>query len=162
MFYDFNRLIRIHEYIPSAPAYASSFFFSFQVHDEVGAVYCFICQDSTEADRRLSRFSGHVWETIKKRAALRKKLLSSDTYAEATRLIERENTQGDLQYHPSCCNNYSAVKRLRESENDLPVAKDVSVETRRESTIPKFDQQGLLRGSCLFYGKARNKIKKLW
>ena len=126
----------------------------------MGTSRCFICLRSNEDDHRLKLFNDKTWATMKKMSALRQNLVS-DKYADVTRRVGRSNIEeSTLHYHPSCRNTYSAVKRPRESPSSSDastVSKNPCIETRRESKIPKFDQQGLLKGSCVFCGKARKK-----
>ncbi len=60
-------------------------------------------------------------------------------------------------YHPSCHKQYTAVKRPSDVPSESPAAKTSRIETRRYSVIPKSDQQGLLKGKCIFCGMSRKK-----
>lgn len=51
------------------------------------------------------------------------------------------------------------VKRPREDKDREPEAKNLRIETRTNSSLPKTDKQGLLKGKCVFCGKARKKKK---
>ena len=86
---------------------------------------------------------------------------SSDKYFEVTQtiLVSSDYESLALGYHPSCHKNYTAVKRTKESltSDDEPATKNTCTETRRRSTIPKSDEQGMLNGACIFCGKSRKK-----
>ncbi len=91
-----------------------------------------------------------------------RKNLSSDKFFRVTRKLlvssDQESTP-NYHIHPSCYRHYTAVKRPKESiaSDDQPAPKKVCIKTRRCSALPKSDQQGLLKGSCIFCGKSRKK-----
>jgi len=67
--------------------------------------------------------------------------------------------ESTVSYHPFCHKHYTAVKRPKEPlpPDDEPTAKKASIQTRRCSVLPKSDQQGLLKGTCIFCGKSHKK-----
>lgn len=104
--------------------------------------------------------TGSVLETFRNTATKRQSF-ENDKYAQATRQILLHSDSDSaltLRYHPYCRKNYSAVKRSMESQADMPQssAKKSCIQTRRDSSMPKFDH-GLLKGTCIFCGKARKK-----
>ena len=86
---------------------------------------------------------------------------STDKYVEVTQkvLMSSDNESLILNYHLSCYKKYTAVKRPKEAlpTDDEPATKKAYIETRRSGVLPKTDQQGLLKGSCIFCGKSRKK-----
>ena len=114
------------------------------------------------ASGKMRKFSNTTWTTIKHAADMRKKF-KTDKYVEVTQkiLVSSEQETPTLNYHPSCYKCYTAVKRRREtlpSDDEPAVAtKKACIETRRCSVLPKSNQQGLLKGSCIFCGKSRKK-----
>jgi len=74
-------------------------------------------------------------------------------------MILASNDESSLRYHPSCQKSYTAVKHPKQAPpaNDEPAAKKACIETRRCSVLPKSDQQGMLKGTCIFCGKSRKK-----
>lgn len=109
---------------------------------------CFICEKSTEEDSKLKGLQKTL-PTVKNAAAHRSKL-TTDKYEKVTRKILNGNVEDEL-YHPNCYRQYTAVKRPREDKDQD------RVETRTNSSLPKTDNQGLLKGKCVFCGKARRK-----
>ena len=73
--------------------------------------------------------------------------------------MSSDNESLILNYHPSCYKKYTAVKRPKEAlpTDDEPATKKAYIETRCSGVLPKSDQQGLLKGSCIFCGKSRKK-----
>ena len=90
---------------------------------------------------------------------------STDKYVEVTQkvLMSSDNESLILSYHPSCYKKYTAVKRPKGAlpTDDEPATKKAYIETRRSGVIPKSDQRGLLKGSCIFCGKSR-KLEEKW
>ena len=119
---------------------------------------CFICK-STKDEDRLKQVYEQIWTTLKNASALRKNL-NSDKYNLVTQCILATHDHiSTLFYHPKCHKLYTAVKRSKErlpTESET-TAKNVCVETRSISALPKSDHQGLLKGTCIFCGKARKK-----
>ena len=64
-------------------------------------------------------------------------------------------------YHSPCYKSYTAVKRPREHfsafKEQSHAAKIARTITRQSGVLPKSDDQGLLKGSCIFCGKAPKK-----
>lgn len=141
---------------------------SLQTHSP--ASRCFICLKPTEEDSKLKTYSETVWATMKKCASQRQ-ALHADKYADVTRRVMSVTAPDTLQYHPACRKTYTAVKRPRPGDtstecpgtsaspsNDAtPPMKKRRMETRSDSSIPKYDEKGMLAGSCLFCGKRRKK-----
>lgn len=98
--------------------------------------------------------------TVKHVAVLRNNL-KSDKYREVTQaiLVSSDCETVDLSYHPFCHKSYTAVKRLQDSttpdEGHSP--KIPCTETRSTSAIPKSNEQGMLKETCIFCGKSRKK-----
>ena len=90
---------------------------------------------------------------------MRKKLKADKYFAVTQKVFEASELDPNVSYHPSCHRCYTAVKRPKEPlpPNDEPPIKSACVETRRCSVLPKTDQQGLLKGVCIFCGKNRKK-----
>lgn len=88
--------------------------------------------------------------TVKSAAAHRSKV-TTDKYEKVTWKILNGNVEGDF-YHPNCYRQFTAVRRPRESKN-------LRLETRTNSSLPKTDKQGILKEKCVFCGKAREKKK---
>lgn len=118
---------------------------------------CYICQKAGADGNKLKPVSDKTWATLGNAAVLRKNL-TSDKFLDATRRISVCTSQVDLRYHPVCYRHYTAVKRPAASQSPVP-QKKVKVETRQSSSLPKSDQQGLLKGTCIFCGKSRKKFK---
>lgn len=88
--------------------------------------------------------------------------MKSDKYFEVTqKILVNNDYKSDLVHHPHCHKYYTAVKRSKEplDPDDGPIAKNACIETRRCSVMLKSDQQGLLKGTCIFCGKSRKKRK---
>ena len=136
--------------------------FHFQHDDTEFFPTCYICNSiaSTEAEGKLRKFSDCTWTKIKHAAALRNNF-STDKYVEVTQkvLMSSDNESLILSYHLSCYKKYTAVKRPKEAlpTDDEPTTKKAYIETRRSGLLPKSDQQGLLKRSCIFCGKSRKK-----
>ena len=91
------------------------------------------------------------------RAANYRRELSSDIYHTITQSILASG-KSSFPYHPSCYRKYTTVKRPREPQPSSELTtKTAHIETRSCSTMPKSDDQGLLKGTCIFCGKARKK-----
>ena len=119
------------------------------------SLQCFICKKPTTEEDNLKVLSEEVWKTIKNKAALRQNMVK-DKYYEATNWISKKDTlDSNLHYHPLCRNTYTAVKRKTSKSQTV---KEIYIETRSDSNIPKYDKQGLLKGTCVFCGKVRKKI----
>ena len=139
-------------------------YFTLQNDETESFSTCCICHTraSTEDEGKIRMFSNTTWTTIKHVADMRKKF-KTDKYVEVTQkiLVSSEQETPTLNYHPSCYKCYTAMKRQREtlpSDDEPAVAtKKACIETRRCSVLPKSNQQGLLKGSCIFCGKSRKK-----
>ena len=66
-------------------------------------------------------------------------------------------------YHPSCHKKYTAVKRSKSASTandndviDTPPAKQLKIQTRNSSVLPKDDE---IKGACFFCGMSRKKMK---
>ena len=84
--------------------------------------------------------------------------MKTDTYKVLTQkaYVETLSLAG---YHSSCYRSYTATKRIQNplpADEEEPVSKKV---TRSVSELPKSDQQGLLKGACIFCGLSRKKLK---
>lgn len=125
---------------------------------------CIICDKEIDNEKKPKTFNDQTWATVKNAAASRKRM-KSDKYREATSRIAGGVTGQDRGYHSSCYRVYTAVKRTRteteetEQQTHESVNKKSRTETRRVSLLPKSDEQGLLKGKCIFCGKARKKKK---
>ncbi|XP_030837116.1 uncharacterized protein LOC105437992 [Strongylocentrotus purpuratus] len=121
---------------------------------------CYICHESTTEGNKLIKLCQKTWVTMK-RAASQRKLLKSNTYFEATQKIMESTEIMDYNcfYHSCCHRKFTAVKRSRDSQqaDEEQPAKRQCIQTRRCSVILKSDQEGLLKGTCIFCGKGRKK-----
>ena len=121
------------------------------------SLQCFICKKPTTEEENLKVLSEEVWKTIKSKAALRQNMVK-DKYYEATNWISQKDTlDSNLHYHPLCRNTYTAVKRKTSKSQTV---KEIYIESRSDSNIPKCDKQGLIKETCVFCGKVRK--KDLW
>ena len=133
-----------------------------QESENEGNLSCYVCHQTESSDGRgqLKEISESLLATVKHAAALRKNL-KSDKYREVTQaiLVSSDCETVDLSYHPSCHKCYTAVKRLKDSttpdEGHPP--KIPCTERRSTSAIPKSNEQGMLKGTCIFCGKSRKK-----
>ena len=83
--------------------------------------------------------------------------LKSDKCAEATTeiLLAKDSDRG-RGCHTVCYRLYTVVKRPKTASKK---SKKACANTRFHSVFPKSDKNGLLKGSCIFCGKARKDIK---
>ena len=109
------------------------------------------CAQSTEEDARI-QMSNDQAILIIERAANYRRELSSDIYHTITQNILSRG-KSSFHYHPSCYREYTAVKRPREPQPST--TKTAHIDTRSFNTMPKSDDQGLLKGTYIFCGKAR-------
>lgn len=137
--------------------FSHTIYLNFQDNERVSPVSkCFICEKSTEDDSKLKNLQ-KMLSTVKNVAVLRSKL-TNDKYERVTLKILNTDTEGDL-YHPVCYRQYTAVKRPKEDRDRKPEEKKPRSETRSHSSLPQTDKQGILKGKCVFCGKARKKKK---
>lgn len=131
------------------------------MRDFAGASLCFICQKASEEDNNLKQICEKTWPTIKNAASLRNNL-TTDKFSEVThKIVEGSVHRGysSLRYHSSCYRYYTAVKRSAASTLDVS-NKIAKVETRRNSSLPKSDKQGILTGTCIFCGRSRKVVRR--
>ena len=120
-------------------------------------IRCYICKKSTEEDNKLKTLNETTWVAVKKAASLRTSL-QSDKYAGVTQiLLQCASLDSVMRYHPSCHKCYTAAKRSKSSPPTEAPQKKINIETRQSSSLPKSDQQGLLKGTYIFCGKSRKK-----
>lgn len=122
---------------------------------------CYIChqKESTKEVGQLRKFSDCILTSVKRAAALRNEM-NSDKYFEITQktLVTSDRELLSFSYHSSCHKNYTAVKRRQDAAGPNPSpSKKPCIETRRCSVLPKSDEQGLLKGTCIFCSKCRKK-----
>lgn len=113
---------------------------------------CIFCNQS-EGDK-LRDFDANTWAAAKT-AAEHRLLQTADKYREASTEINLKTCPGRFMYHSKpCYKNFTAVIRPppRQSKEEPPKKKP---ETQQRSFIPQDDVKGLLKGSCIFCGKAR-------
>ena len=113
--------------------------------------YCIICKTCDGENMRA--FDDRTWAAVK-RAAEYRLHLKTDRYRDVTTELNLQTGCGRALYHSKpCYKNFTAVKRSAcESSDEPPLKKP---ETRRRSSHPQNDVKGLLKGSCIFCGKAR-------
>ena len=112
--------------------------------------------DESGLEENLKPFTDKTWSSVINAASVHS-TLKSDKYAEVTQeILLAKDTDRGCGYHTVCYRLYTAVKRPKTTSKK---SKKACVNTRFHSVLPKSDKKGLLKGSCIFCGKARKVIK---
>jgi hypothetical protein len=64
----------------------------------------------------------------------------------------------NAKYHSKCYRNYTAVKRPSTDSKSHSISK--TLQTRRNSSMPSSNTEGLLKGSCIFCNTVRKTINR--
>ena len=117
---------------------------------------CFVCGNSSQ-HQQVKVFRSQTIASFLIDAASRRSM-KTDKYKVITQKANLE-TLSLAGYHSSCYRIYTATKCIQNpspADEEEPVSKKV---TRSVSKLPRSDQQGLLKGACIFYGLSRKKLK---
>ena len=118
---------------------------------------CFVCKKSTMEDTRLKKISDKSSNSMRNEAELRGQM--TDRFQDVTAAINQNKLTNPIPwYHPSCYPSYTAVKRPKSTPSKSPLKKSRK-ETRQSSEVPKSDQLGLLKGTCIFCRRRRKKFR---
>ena len=131
-------------------------------HDNRTTILCYICE-KFERNTTLKKFNESYWNTAVRVANLRKNL-TSDKYRIITQKFLNNSDYeipAGVGYHSSCYRSFTAVKRPRETSpacsEQHHESKISRIITRQCDVLPQYNEEGLLKGTCMFCGKARKK-----
>ena len=112
--------------------------------------------EESGSGENLKLFTDKTWASAVKAASVRS-TLKSDKYAEVTTdILLAKDTYRGRGYHTICNRYYTAVKHPKTTPDK---GKKACVNTRCHSVLPKSDKKGMLKGFCIFCGKARYFLK---
>ncbi len=111
----------------------------------------------TGAGRVIKMFVNKTWGALKKAAEYRL-ALKTDCYREITIEVNMQQQIKNAKYHSKCYRNFTAVKKPSTDYRGRSVSK--TIQTRRNSSMPPSNPEGLLKGSCIFCNTVRKTINR--
>ena len=102
-------------------------------------------------------FVDKTWGTLK-RAAEYRLALKTDCFRDVTIEVNMQQQINNAKYHSKCYRNYTAVKRPSTDSKSHSISK--TLQTRRNSSMPSSNTEGLLKGSCIFCNTVRKTINR--
>ena len=102
-------------------------------------------------------FVDKTWGTLK-RAAEYRLALKTDCFRDVTIEVNMQQQINNAKYHSKCYRNYTAVKRPSTDSKSNSISK--TLQTRRNSSMPSSNTEGLLKGSCIFCNTVRKTINR--
>ena len=105
---------------------------------------CIICKAGQ--DESLKMFVDKTWGTLK-RAAEYRLALKTDCFRDVTIEVNMQQQINNAKYHSKCYRNYTAVKRPSTDSKSHSISK--TLQTRRNSSMPSSNTEGLLKGATV-------------
>lgn len=117
---------------------------------------CIICKKNSDEEPGIKLYTS---QDAVRNAAERRRSLSRDKYATATKDILSSERSSNLYYHTQCHSRYCAVSKRKVQEVDDETRSTPSKSLRSKSDLPQSSPRGVLKASCIFCSTTQKRGK---